>query len=129
MTMVWLLLSGLFSFVYNIIQFSVVQTLSPSATAFGGNFNKAALIFLTLLMPFMGGDKLPGMPYIAVIWAAVIVNIAAFGLYSYLQIQAKREEEEEKARKIQERLANGDWSSEDEALLDADGKPVQRRRK
>ena len=44
-TMAWLFLSGVFSVIYNIIQFSIVHTLSPSATAFGGNFNKAALIF------------------------------------------------------------------------------------
>merc|ERR1712113_489670 len=46
-------LSGVFSFMYNIIQFTIVHTLSPSATAFGGNFNKAALVFLTLLLPFL----------------------------------------------------------------------------
>jgi len=45
-TICWLLLSGVFSFIYNIIQFSIVHTLSPSATAFGGNFNKAALVSL-----------------------------------------------------------------------------------
>merc|ERR1719382_1290240 len=73
-TMSWLVLSGLFSFIYNIIQFSIVHTLSPSATAFGGNFNKAALIFLTLLLPFLRVHELPGSPYIQVIWGAVIVN-------------------------------------------------------
>jgi drug/metabolite transporter (DMT)-like permease len=90
-TMAWLILSGVFSFIYNIIQFSIVHTLSPSATAFGGNFNKAALIFLTLLLPFLRVHELPGPPYIQVIWGAVIVNIAAFSYYSYLQIQAKQE--------------------------------------
>merc|ERR1719476_746236 len=99
--MSWLALSGVFSFAYNIIQFSVVHTLSPSATAFGGNFNKAALIFLTLLFPFLRVHALPGSPYIQVIWGAVIVNIAAFSYYSYLQIQAKMEKEE-KAPKILE---------------------------
>merc|ERR1719291_633457 len=87
--MAWLTLSGVFSFMYNIIQFSIVHTLSPSATAFGGNFNKAALIFLTLLLPFLRVHELPGPPYIQVIWGAVIVNIAAFSYYSYLQIKAK----------------------------------------
>merc|ERR1719309_1571169 len=80
-------LSGFFSFGYNIIQFSIVHTLSPSATAFGGNFNKVALIFLTLLLPFLRVHELPGPPYIQVIWGAVIVNIIAFSYYSYLQIQ------------------------------------------
>jgi len=90
-TMLWLVLSGVFSFLYNIVQFSIVHTLSPSATAFGGNFNKAALIFLTLLLPFLRVHELPGAPYIYVIWSAVIINIAAFSAYSYLQIQAKQE--------------------------------------
>jgi len=92
-TMAWLVLSGIFSFIYNIIQFSIVHTLSPSATAFGGNFNKAALIFLTLLLPFLRVHELPGPPYIQVIWGAVVVNIAAFSYYSYLQMQAKAEAE------------------------------------
>uniref|UniRef100_A0A7S2IFD0 Sugar phosphate transporter domain-containing protein n=1 Tax=Zooxanthella nutricula TaxID=1333877 RepID=A0A7S2IFD0_9DINO len=90
-TISWLVLSGVFSFVYNIIQFSIVHTLSPSATAFGGNFNKAALIFLTLLLPFLRVHELPGPPYIQVIWGAVVVNIAAFSYYSYLQIKAKED--------------------------------------
>merc|ERR1711953_402057 len=88
-------LSGVFSFAYNIIQFTIVHTLSPSATAFGGNFNKAALVFLTLLLPFLQVHKLPGAPYIYWIWAAVLGNVAAFSAYSYLQILAKQ-------KKIQE---------------------------
>jgi len=94
-TMAFLFLSGVLSFLYNIIQFSIVHTLSPSATAFGGNFNKAALIFLTLILPFLRVHKLPGSPYIEVIWAAVIINIAAFSYYSYLQIEAKKQKEAE----------------------------------
>merc|ERR1719346_829613 len=47
-TIFWLFFSGVFSFMYNICQFTIVHTLSPSATAFGGNFNKAALTFMTL---------------------------------------------------------------------------------
>jgi len=91
-TMAWLFLSGVFSFIYNIIQFSIVHTLSPSATAFGGNFNKAALIFMTLLFPFLQIHKNPGSPYIQVIWGAVLCNIAAFSYYAYLQVMAKQEE-------------------------------------
>merc|ERR1712039_917511 len=82
-------LSGIFSFAYNLVQFSIVHALSPSATAFGGNFNKAALIFLTLLLPFLRVHELPGPPCIQVIWGAVIINIIAFSFYSYLQIKAK----------------------------------------
>lgn len=127
-TFLWLVLSGVFSFFYNIIQFSVVQTLSPSATAFGGNFNKAAMIFLTLLLPFFGGDKLPGMPYIAVIWATLVTNIAAFSHYISLHIESRRKEEEE-ARKQQMRDAGLSSGSEDEAILDQNGDPVVRKRK
>merc|ERR1712137_1064015 len=90
-TMMWLLLSGVFSFIYNIIQFTIVHTLSPSATAFGGNFNKAALIFLTLLLPFLQVHALPPFPYNLVIWLAVLGNVAAFSVYSYLQILAKQQ--------------------------------------
>jgi len=94
-------LSGIFSFIYNIIQFTIVHTLSPSATAFGGNFNKAALVFLTLLLPFLQVHALPKFPYNVVIWLAVIGNVAAFSFYSYLQILAKqraaREKEQQEA--------------------------------
>merc|ERR1719442_7244 len=98
-------LSGVFSFAYNIIQFSIVHALSPSATAFGGNFNKAALIFLTLILPFLQVHELPGPPYIQVIWAAVIVNIAAFSWYSKLQIQAKKEAKEPAAQLLEDNEA------------------------
>merc|ERR1719229_1036513 len=91
-------LSGVFSFAYNIVQFSIVHTLSPSATAFGGNFNKAALVFLTLLLPFLQVHALPGPPWNIIIWAAVIGNVMAFSYYSYLQIQAKAKAAAEKAK-------------------------------
>merc|ERR1712039_422794 len=113
-TMAWLFLSGVFSFIYNIIQFSIVHTLSPSATAFGGNFNKAALIFLTLLLPFLRVHELPGPPYIQVIWIAVICNIAAFSAYSYLQIQAKKEVAEKSVQLLDESSkSTSDYDSEE----------------
>merc|ERR1712050_590604 len=93
-------LSGVFSFAYNIVQFSIVHTLSPSATAFGGNFNKAALVFLTLILPFLQVHQLPGPPYIFIIWLAVIGNVAAFSYYSYLQILEKQSKEEQAYTKM-----------------------------
>merc|ERR1719297_522273 len=111
-TISWLVLSGVFSFVYNIIQFSIVHTLSPSATAFGGNFNKAALIFLTLLLPFLRVHELPGPPYIQVIWGAVVVNIAAFSYYSYLQIKAEEDGESTSVGSS----ASGSASSEEQSF-------------
>merc|ERR1712113_1205391 len=83
-------LSGVFSFMYNIIQFSIVHTLSPSATAFGGNFNKAALVFLTLLLPFLQVHEPPHGMCAVGIWAAVLGNVGAFAMYSYIQIQDKQ---------------------------------------
>merc|ERR550532_855342 len=52
----WLaILSGVLSFAYNIVQITIVHTLSAAATAFGGNFNKAVLILLS----YMFMDPLP----------------------------------------------------------------------
>jgi len=83
------LLSGALSFGYNIMQFKIVQTLSPSAAAFSGNLNKAVLILLTLLLPLRADDRMPAAPYVHVMWLAVAGNLACFGAYSYLQIDAK----------------------------------------
>merc|ERR1712190_283747 len=110
-------LSGIFSFAYNIIQFSIVHALSPSATAFGGNFNKAALVFITLLFPFMQVHALPGSPYIYVIWVAVLGNVAAFSMYSYLQILEKQkkaaEESKTKAALLDDEVGSGSDESDD----------------
>jgi len=111
----WLaILSGVFSFIYNIIQFTIVHTLSPSATAFGGNFNKAALIFLSYI--FM--DPLPAPPWGIVILCAIIGNIASFSYYSYLQFKAKQEEKkakeaQEKGKAASESEDNSDDSDEE----------------
>merc|ERR1719497_79858 len=96
------ILSGFFSFAYNIIQFKIVHELSPSATAFGGNFNKAALVFLTLLLPFLQVHSLPPAPWNIIIWAAVIGNVAAFSYYSYLQILAKQKKAADEAAKAKD---------------------------
>merc|ERR1712190_598155 len=97
------------------IQFTIVHTLSPSATAFGGNFNKAALVFLTLLLPFLQVYKLPGAPYIYVIWASVIGNVAAFSLYSYLQILEKRKTAAAQELKAREALLDVEDGFQDES--------------
>jgi hypothetical protein len=106
-TIAWLFLSGVFSFMYNICQFTIVHTLSPSATAFGGNFNKAALTFMTLCFPFLQTKPNPPMPYIGWEWTALICNIAAFSYYSYLQIVAKQEAAQKESDK---KLLGGDGS-------------------
>merc|ERR1712176_206354 len=117
-TMAFGVLSGVFSFGYNIIQFTIVHTLSPSATAFSGNFNKAALVFLTLLLPFLQVHALPGPPYIYVIWASVIGNVVAFSFYSYLQILEKQQSaqaaHEQKAREALLDVEDGFQEADDE---------------
>merc|ERR1712087_962908 len=120
----WLaILSGVFSFIYNIIQFTIVHTLSPSATAFGGNFNKAALIFLSYI--FM--DPLPGMPWGAIIMAAIIGNIASFSYYSYLQFKAKEEEKKAKQKGNAKGLAEEEESDSDDESS-SESSPEDRRR-
>merc|ERR1719468_433990 len=115
-------LSGIFSFAYNIIQFTIVHTLSPSATAFGGNFNKAALVFLTLLLPFLQVHALPGFPCNLVIWLCVIGNVAAFSFYSYLQIKAKQEAAEKERQQQKTAMLQGDGEDdEDEEEEDDEG--------
>lgn len=119
LTMVWLCLSGPFALIYNLIQFSIVQTLSPAATAFGGNFNKAVLIFLSLLLPFLRVHELPGAPWIVIIWGAVIVNILVFSYYSYLQIKAKQEEMDEE--EMDEDTLEDHFSDTSESDFDKEG--------
>merc|ERR1712127_350899 len=92
-TIVWLFVSGIFSFMYNIVQFTIVHTLSPSATAFGGNFNKAALTFMTLSLPFLQTKPNPSMPFILYEWLALVANISAFSYYAYLQFLDKQQEQ------------------------------------
>jgi len=104
-TFEYLVLSGIFSFAYNLVQFNIVHTLSPSATAFGGNFNKAALVLLTLVLPFLQVHALPGSPWIFIIWAAVIGNVAAFSYYSYLQIKDKEEKKKKEEQEKDEQKA------------------------
>jgi len=117
-------LSGVFSFMYNIIQFSIVHALSPSATAFGGNFNKAALVFITLIFPFMQVHSLPGAPYIYIIWAAVIGNVLAFSLYSYLQILEKQKKAEEATAK--DALLDEETGSEEECSSASEGESSEK---
>jgi len=114
-------LSGVFSFIYNIIQFTIVHTLSPSATAFGGNFNKAALVFLTLLLPFLQVHELPGFPCNVVIWMCVIGNVAAFSFYSYLQILAKQEKAAREQKEKEAMLNKVDDEEDDDDDDDEEG--------
>merc|ERR1712151_187778 len=117
------ILSGAFSFMYNIIQFTIVHTLSPSATAFGGNFNKAALIFLSYI--FM--DPLPPGKWGIIIMMAIIGNIASFSYYSYLQFKAKEEEKKAKEKGNAKGLAEEEESESDDDSS-SESSPEDRRR-
>jgi len=71
-------LSGVFAFIYNVVQYWLVQKQTATYTTFAGNFNIAATVMLSLLL---GLETLPeGRRYAYL--AAVVGNMAAFFLYS-----------------------------------------------
>jgi len=90
----WLGLFEVLAFLYNIILFSIVHTRSPSVSAFGGNINKAALIFFTLVISWLRMHEIPHFPYRLLIWFAVVISISAFCAYGKLQLDAKQEEQQ-----------------------------------
>jgi len=57
--MAWFCLSGVFSFIYNVIQFSTVQALSPTALAFGSSCGKALLLGVMLLCGTLQVNQMP----------------------------------------------------------------------
>ena len=77
-TTCWLFFPSVSPFMYNICQFTIVHTFSSSAIAFGGNFNKDALTFMTLLRPFQQVKHNSFMPYLAWEGAALRCNVCAF---------------------------------------------------
>jgi hypothetical protein len=76
------MLGGVFALGFGVIQYSIVQELSPSHVAFAGNFNKAATISLSLLL---GIELLPGGTWGVIMACAIVVNIAMFAWYSSLK--------------------------------------------
>lgn len=78
----WVMLSGGVAFIYNVFVTFMVVKLSPTTTAFAGNFNKAATILLSLLV-FEG--NLPAGWRGAVILTAIGGNIASFAIYNVLK--------------------------------------------
>merc|ERR1712151_325565 len=72
---------------------------------------------ITLLFPFMQVHALPGPPYIYVIWTAVLGNVAAFSMYSYLQILEKQkkamEDSKTKNALLDEEVGSGSDESDD----------------
>lgn len=76
-------LSGLFALSYNVLLYSVVQTLSAAFSAFTSNFNKAATIALSLLFGF---EFLPEQPWGAVMVVGIVGNLGAFTVYGLLKV-------------------------------------------
>lgn len=74
--------SGILSFCYNILQYTIVHKLSATYAAFAGNFNKAATVALSLAL---GLEALPSGDYGYLFLLAVVGNIAAFTAFSALQ--------------------------------------------
>jgi len=85
MAMTPVLFSGLLAFVYNILQYSLVQKLSPTYATFAGNFNKAATVALSLLL---GLESVPAGGYGTLFILAVVGNIGAFTGYSVMKTKA-----------------------------------------
>lgn len=86
-SIIWaILLFGPLAFLYNVLQFTVVQRLSATHTAFAGNFNQAASIVIALTF---GIDCLPGGYASAVYVAGITCNISAFTVYSVLNSTSK----------------------------------------
>lgn len=75
----FILLSGVLSFFYNILQYTVVHKLSPTHCTLAGNFNKAATIALSLTM---GLETVPAGFYGQMFVLAILGNIGAFTMFS-----------------------------------------------
>ncbi|CAE8626048.1 unnamed protein product [Polarella glacialis] len=83
-TMTLSVLSGVFALGYNVLQYNIVQTLSATHTAFAGNFNKAATIFLAILV---GLEAMPQGYWGIVMLSAVLGNILSFTGYNLAKIK------------------------------------------
>jgi len=81
------LLSGVFAALYNILQYLLVQYLSATHTAFCGNFNKAATIFLSIAL---GLEKLPEGIWGLIMILSVLGNILSFSGFSLMKAQERK---------------------------------------
>jgi len=88
----WVLLSGLFSFIYNTFVTFMIVKLSPATTAFAGNFKKAATILIALLILERGISGPRGL----VVLLAVMGNITAFTFYNVLRKRRKQRQADSK---------------------------------
>lgn len=77
--MLFTIFSGVLAAGYNFLMYFLVQTFSATHTAFAGNFNKAALIILSLLL---GMEALPSGRWGTLMMFGVFVNVVSFTMYS-----------------------------------------------
>ncbi|CAE7263377.1 unnamed protein product [Symbiodinium pilosum] len=80
--LVWVILSGFLAAGYNCMSYSIVQRLSATTAGFAGNFNKAALILISICL---GLERLPPGIWAVVMVAAVVGNILSFTGFSLLE--------------------------------------------
>lgn len=71
-----ILFSGIFSIMYNMFLYSLVQKLSPAHASYAGNFNKVAIIMLALMCGF---EHIPPMPWCIMFIFGAVANIGSFG--------------------------------------------------
>lgn len=82
-------LSGAFALTYNVLTYTIVQSLSASHTAMAGSFNNAATMVITVVI---GMESLPTDRRCACVLAvAVLGNIIAFAGYNIIKATAKEQ--------------------------------------
>ncbi|CAJ1458411.1 unnamed protein product [Effrenium voratum] len=69
---------------YNVLQYSMAQSLSATYTTFAGNFNKAFTVVISLAA---GLEQLPEGAWGIIMLLATVGNILSFTGYSVLQLQ------------------------------------------
>lgn len=92
MALVWVIISGFIAAGYNCMSYSIVQRLSATTAGFAGNFNKAALILISICL---GLERLPPGIWAFVMVVAVLGNILSFTGFSLLE---RRQTAEAKAK-------------------------------
>merc|ERR1712216_686104 len=74
------------AFAYNVLQYTIVQSLTAAHTTFAGNFNKAATVALALIL---GMEQLPPGGWGVLMLSAILCNILAFTAYSVISERSR----------------------------------------
>jgi len=83
-------LSGVFALAFNLLKYGIVQRLSATHTAFAGNFNKAIIIVLALVL---GLEPYPTDGWGWLMVAAYVGNIGAFTAYNIVKLRQRQPQE------------------------------------